>query len=50
MSVVVTPLDPDSPKGREVSERMSQILAEISLAIAKREAAAAREAAERSAA
>lgn len=37
---LVTPLDPDSPAGREAAERLSQVLAEIQLAIWRRRAAA----------
>jgi hypothetical protein len=36
----VVPLDPNSPKGREVAERLGNILAEIELGIAQREKAA----------
>lgn len=39
---VVTPLDPNSPKGREVAERLGNILAEIELELAQEEAAARR--------
>lgn len=38
---VVEPLDPDSPKGREVAERLSEVLADVRLGIAEREAAEA---------
>lgn len=37
MSQTVTPLDPDSPKGREVARRLTSVLTEIELAIAERE-------------
>jgi hypothetical protein len=43
MSQLVAPLDPDSEKGREVAERLTQIFAEVRLAIAEREATAARQ-------
>lgn len=51
-SLKITPLKADSPKGREVAERLTDTLADIRLAIAERERAAAREqnAAERGAA
>jgi hypothetical protein len=29
MAAPITPLDPDSDKGREVADRLSQVLAEI---------------------
>lgn len=35
-----SPLDPDSPKGREVAQRLTRILAEIKLEIAARKQAA----------
>lgn len=38
------PLDPDSPKGREVAARLTHTLAVIQLEIAARKRAAAREA------
>lgn len=41
----VTPLDPESPKGKEVAARLSQVLAEIRVRIDERKAAAARKAA-----
>lgn len=34
---VTVPLDPDSPKGREVAERLGGILAQIELELAERE-------------
>ena len=37
---VITPLDPDSPEGKRVAERMSDLLAEIWLNILARRAAA----------
>lgn len=37
----VTPLDPDSAKGREVARRLTTVLAEIRIAIADRRAARA---------
>lgn len=37
----IVPLDPDSPKGREVAERLTELLAEFRLAIAARERRAA---------
>ena len=37
----VQPLDPNSDKGREVADRLSEILAHIRVAIAGRKAAAA---------
>jgi hypothetical protein len=39
MPAQVTPLDPDSDKGREVTERLSATLARIRVAIAARKAA-----------
>lgn len=39
MSQRVTPLDPDSPKGREVAERGSRVLAEVLFLIQQRKAA-----------
>lgn len=33
----VVPLDPDSPKGREVARRLTTVLVEIEQAIAERE-------------
>jgi hypothetical protein len=36
----VQPLDPDSPKGREVAERLGGILAQIELELAESEQAA----------
>lgn len=36
---VTIPLDPNSPKGREVAERLGNILAEIELEIAQQEIA-----------
>lgn len=41
MSQVITPLDPDSPQGREVARRLSGTLAEIRLAIEERRRRAA---------
>lgn len=41
MSEIVTPLDPDSPKGREVAERLTQVLAEIRLELARKGISAA---------
>ena len=41
----VTPLDPDSPAGRAAAEALSQALAEIQVAIWRREAAERRAAA-----
>lgn len=38
--VRITPLDPDSPGGRAASESLSQALAEILVAIRRREAQA----------
>lgn len=38
---VIVPLDPDSPEGRAAAEALSQVLAEIQLAIWRRERAAA---------
>jgi hypothetical protein len=38
----VTPLDPDSEKGREVADRLSDTLARIRVAIEERRAATAR--------
>jgi hypothetical protein len=35
----VQPLDPNSPKGREVAERLGNVLAELELEIAQREIA-----------
>ncbi|RGC68394.1 hypothetical protein C5N14_13770 [Micromonospora sp. MW-13] len=35
----VEPLDPDSPEGRQIADDLSQVLAEIELAIERREAA-----------
>ncbi len=40
MSQVVTPLDPNTPEGRAAEDRISQVFAEVALAIAKRERAA----------
>lgn len=37
MPQIVTPLDPDSAKGREVAERLGNILAEIEREIADAE-------------
>jgi hypothetical protein len=48
-AVEVTPLDPDSDKGREVADRLSQVLAEIRVSIEEREAAEARAAQEKAA-
>jgi hypothetical protein len=42
-SLKITPLDPNSPKGREVAERLTETLADIRLAIAERERAVARQ-------
>lgn len=42
MPARVTPLDPDSDKGREVADRLSDTLARIRVAIAGRKAAAER--------
>lgn len=39
----IQPLDPDSEKGREVAERLTQVLAEIRVAIAARKAVAAQQ-------
>ncbi|WP_320069639.1 hypothetical protein [Micromonospora sp. RTGN7] len=36
----ITPLDPDSEAGRQAAEAMSQVLAEIQVAIWRRKAAA----------
>lgn len=38
---IVVPLDPNSPKGREVAERLGNVLAELELELAEEEAAAA---------
>lgn len=46
MSTQVTPLDPDSPKGREVAERFDQVLAEIWVEIQAEKSAAKRAAGE----
>lgn len=43
MPARVEPLDPDTDKGREVADRLSQVLAEIRVAIDERKAAADRE-------
>lgn len=40
-AVTITPLDPDSDKGREVAERLTQVLAEIRVRIEERRRAAA---------
>jgi hypothetical protein len=37
----IVPLDPDSARGRETADRLSQVLAEVRVAIAERERAAA---------
>lgn len=42
MAADVTPLDPDSAKGREVAERLTQVLAEIRNEIAAEKVAAER--------
>jgi hypothetical protein len=39
MAAQVTPLDPDSDKGREVADRLSQVLAEIFHELDSRKAA-----------
>lgn len=36
----ITPLDPDSPKGRETVARLTEVFARVRLAIAERKAAA----------
>ena len=41
MSQIVTPLDPDSAKGREVARRLTGTLAEIRIAIEERRRRAA---------
>ncbi len=41
MAARITPLDPDSEKGREVAERLSQVLAEIFVELDNAKAAAA---------
>jgi hypothetical protein len=38
MPADVTPLDPDSPRGRAAQERITQVFAEVALAIAQRKA------------
>jgi hypothetical protein len=40
MSQRITPLDPDSPKGREVAARASEALAAVMFSIRQRKAAA----------
>lgn len=42
MTTPITPLDPNSPRGQETTERLSQVFAEIRLAIAERKQRAAR--------
>lgn len=42
MSTQVIPLDPDSPKGREVADRLDQVLAEIWVEIQAEKSAAKR--------
>lgn len=42
MSVEIQPLDPDSPRGRELAREMTLLLDEIEEAIAERKAAARR--------
>jgi hypothetical protein len=37
MSQTVTPLDPDSPEGRETARRLTTVLTEIEQAIADRD-------------
>jgi hypothetical protein len=39
MAATVQPLDPDSDKGREVAERLNQVLAEICAEMDARDAA-----------
>lgn len=42
MPATVQPLDPDSEKGREVAERLTEVLAHIRVEIEEQEAAAQR--------